>query len=140
MSHHQPGEGVATAASPSTSTAPHPPNSPTSVLSPAPTPFQPRPQACVPQRSSRQLRPPPPHHALTEWEQEFISKNKDELYDLLLVGTCTPFTKTVIHIKSVFQPVAVEIPSHTYTLTHSYTCTHRNYTSITHSRAQNLCT
>lgn len=94
MSHHQPQEQrVSTGTTPSTaashvhSPSTSMPSPPTQSVAtpPAPTPFQPRPQPYVPQRSSRQLRPPPPRHMLTDWENEFISKNKDEIYDLLLV-------------------------------------------------------
>lgn len=104
MSHHQPQEQrVSTGTTPSTA-ASHihtPPSSvplPPTATPPAPTPFQPRPQPYVPQRSSRQLRPPPPRHMLTDWEKEFISKNKDEIYDLLLVGN---YLKTVFDCKNL---------------------------------------
>lgn len=65
----------------------NPPSSPTSTPSP-PTqgvpPFQPRPQPRVPQRTSRRVQPPP-GHTLTQWEKEFITKNRDDIYELLLV-------------------------------------------------------
>lgn len=65
---------------------PHPPSSPTTTSSGiVNTPFQPRPQPYVPQRSSHRLHPPP-GPSLTPWERDFISKNKDDVYDLLLVS------------------------------------------------------
>ncbi|CAI8058061.1 S-phase kinase-associated protein 1 [Geodia barretti] len=64
-----------------------PPTPPPAAPSTSPSlpPPQPRPQPRVPQRSRAQLLPPP-SHTLTQWEREFVAKNREDVYDLLLAA------------------------------------------------------
>jgi len=64
------------------------PSSPTATLTSNQMPFQPRPQPRVPQRQSLTSRRllPPPSHTLTSWEKDFLTRNKDNVYELLLVS------------------------------------------------------
>jgi len=63
-------------------------HSPTLQAPPTPdqVPYQPRPHPHVPNRPSLRRALPPPSHTLTPWEKDFLSHNKDKIYELLLVS------------------------------------------------------
>ncbi len=80
---------------------PHPPAPPSSTAStstpprnaPPALPHRPRPQSRVPQRASASRRvQPPPSHVLSLWEREFIAKNRDDVYELLLASLVSLYT------------------------------------------------
>lgn len=62
------------------------PSSPTAPTSNQQLPIQPRPQPHVPQRPASRRLLPPPSHTLSAWEKEFLTRNKDSIYDLLLAA------------------------------------------------------
>ena len=46
----------------------------------------------------------PPTHTLTQWEREFVAKNREDVYDLLLVSVCVCVCVCAIIILNAVAP------------------------------------